>query len=85
MAVLERRRLLKAAAVDEIVERAQLLPARVDSPPPDLWTLLSLARTHALSACDAAYLELAIRLGVPLAVKDGPLAQAAGKAGLLAP
>jgi predicted nucleic acid-binding protein len=43
------------------------------------------ARTRELSSYDASYLELAARLGVPLATLDGRLAQAArdeGVAGL---
>ncbi len=38
-----------------------------------------LARKHGLSAYDAAYLELAVRLGVPIATLDAPL-QAAARA-----
>jgi len=45
--------------------------------------LLALARRHSLSAYDAAYLELAQRLGVPLAARDSPLATPAPKLGLL--
>jgi predicted nucleic acid-binding protein len=30
-----------------------------------------------LSACDAAYLELALRLQLPIATQDGPLRDAA--------
>ena len=38
------------------------------------WTdTLHLARAHNLSSYDAAYLELAIRLGLPLAALDGKL------------
>jgi predicted nucleic acid-binding protein len=37
-----------------------------------------LARTHGLSAYDAAYLEVAVRYGVPLATLDGALRTAAG-------
>jgi len=40
---------------------------------------MTLARSHALSVYDAAYLELALRRGLPLATLDGPL-QAAAKA-----
>jgi predicted nucleic acid-binding protein len=43
---------------------------------------LSLAREHNLSAYDAAYLELAMRLGFPLATLDDKLIAAAGVAGV---
>lgn len=39
----------------------------------------SLARDEGLSVYDAAYLELAMREGVPLATRDAKLAQAAWK------
>ena len=39
----------------------------------------SLARDEGLSVYDAAYLELAMREGVPLATRDATLAQAARK------
>jgi predicted nucleic acid-binding protein len=41
-----------------------------------------LARTHKLTSYDAAYLELAMRLGVPLATLDKPLKTAAIKEGV---
>jgi predicted nucleic acid-binding protein len=44
--------------------------------------VLSLARTHQLTAYDATYLELALRLGLPLATFDKKLAQAAHAAGI---
>ena len=44
---------------------------------------LSLARDHNLSAYDAAYLELAIRRGLPLACNDGKLKTAALAAGVV--
>lgn len=43
---------------------------------------LQLARRFALSAYDAAYLEVALRQGLPLATLDGALLQAAAKAGV---
>ncbi len=47
------------------------------------WTdTLHLARAHNLSSYDAAYLELAIRLGLPLAALDGKLKTAAGATGV---
>jgi predicted nucleic acid-binding protein len=41
-----------------------------------------LAREYGLTACDAAYPELAMRLGAPLATIDRQLAEAAQKAGV---
>lgn len=43
---------------------------------------LVLARTEKLSVYDAAYLELALRRGLPLATLDRDLAKAARKAGV---
>lgn len=43
---------------------------------------LSLARRYRLSAYDAAYLELALRTGLPLATLDASLAKAASAAGV---
>jgi predicted nucleic acid-binding protein len=44
--------------------------------------VLPLARKHDLSAYDAAYLELAIRHGAPLATADAKLQNAAKRAGV---
>jgi predicted nucleic acid-binding protein len=44
--------------------------------------VLTLARRHRLTVYDAAYLELALREGVPLATLDGPLANAARAEGV---
>ena len=43
---------------------------------------LALARTHKLTDYDAAYLELATRLGLPLASKDKELLAAAANSGV---
>jgi predicted nucleic acid-binding protein len=43
---------------------------------------LSLARTQGLSAYDAAYLELAMRQGLPLATLDDRLKVSAGAVGV---
>ena len=43
---------------------------------------LQLARRYRLSAYDASYLELALRLGVPLATLDEDLLKATKKAGI---
>jgi predicted nucleic acid-binding protein len=43
---------------------------------------LNIARRHKLSAYDAAYLELALRTGLPLATLDAHLAKAAVSTGM---
>jgi predicted nucleic acid-binding protein len=43
---------------------------------------MHLARAHNLSSYDASYLELAIRLGLPLAAQDGKLKTAAEAVGV---
>ena len=43
---------------------------------------LNLARQYTLSVYDAAYLELALRMGLPLATLDADMAKAAKKAGV---
>ncbi len=43
---------------------------------------MSFARLYALSAYDAAYLELAVRRGLELATLDEPLKSAAMSAGV---
>lgn len=43
---------------------------------------ITLARDHALSSYDAAYLELAVRTQLPLATSDGSLRRAAAQLGL---
>ncbi len=61
-----------------------LLPIVVDSETNShAWTnTLNLARGHKLSDYDAAYLELAIRRGLPLATIDDGLRVAANSVGV---
>ena len=48
-----------------------------------VWTeVLSLSRAHGLSAYDAAYLELALRRGLPLATLDNQLKRVASALGV---
>jgi len=80
---LERQRLLKAGIAAGILARVELLGLVVDQQTPTPARLHDLAREFALSAYDATYLELALRLGIPLACIDGGLKLAARKVGLL--
>ncbi|MFL5244683.1 MAG: type II toxin-antitoxin system VapC family toxin [Gemmataceae bacterium] len=61
-----------------------LLPIHVDGElAARAWApTLQIARQYNLSAYDASYLELAMRLGVPLASLDNDLKAAAAKAGV---
>jgi predicted nucleic acid-binding protein len=45
-------------------------------------SLLRVARDHDLAAYDASFIELALRLGLPLASKDELLLVAARRAGV---
>ena len=83
LAVLERRKRLTRVQSAGVLERVALLPLTIDAAPPTATRLLELAREHVLSAYDAGYLELALRLGVPVASKDGPLRAVAERAGIL--
>ncbi len=76
---LERRKKLTAGERDAALKALQSLGFTTDHDMSALaFTELSvLASTLALSVYDAAYLELAARLKLPLACKDGPLRQAA--------
>lgn len=65
------------------VERLRQLPIHIEHRPA-AWLgqqILPLARTNRLTAYDAAYLELAVREGLPLATIDGDLRKAASAAG----
>lgn len=59
--------------VTEFIEDLIALPIRIEPPSdPTHWrAIFVLARTHRLTAYDAAYLELAVRTGLPLATLDG--------------
>ena len=81
---LERRRKLKPEATAELLDAVDALGLQSDASPPGQRRLLDLARQYDLSVYDASYLELAIRLALPLATQDGALAAAATKAGLKA-
>ncbi len=65
----------------------EALPIEIDPVSPSrAWgAALDLARKHELSAYDAMYLELAVRLQVPLATLDRKLRTAGQAAGIGAP
>jgi predicted nucleic acid-binding protein len=69
---------------DGIITRAAMLHMREGSSPA-LSTLYRIANEGNLSAYDATYLELSMRLSLPLATEDDDLKKAAQKLGLLLP
>ena len=75
--VLVRRGTLSESLGEEMLRMVDTLRLTPDKTPPDTASLYQLSRRHALSAYDAAYLELALRLKLPLATRDTSLEKAA--------
>ena len=74
--VNERRGRLDAADTDAILADILQMPFALDRDHDD-HTLVALARQHGLTAYDSAYLEVALRRGLPLASLDRRLRQVA--------
>ena len=67
----------------QILDTLSQLPIEVDTgAPPGQRPLFELAMRYNLSSYDAAYLELAMRYGLPLATQDEQLKLAAKAAGV---
>mgnify|MGYP001358264815 FL=1 len=77
--VAERKKRLSEASLVRFLALLRNLPITVEQETPDrmLTEIVSLARTHHLSTYDASYLDLAMRLGLPIATRDALLAKAA--------
>ena len=76
------RQRMTAQHAQTVLTQIVSLPIDVDrqgAPPAEL---LALALRFGLSCYDAAYLELALRLQIPLATVDGPLRDAALASGV---
>jgi len=82
--VAERRKRITTAQVTAQLGRIARLPILVEPTPADraFGAVLSTARQHQLAEYDAAYIELALREGLPLATVDGNLGKAARDAGI---
>ncbi len=80
----ERRKRLDEARSRRFFVLLEALPIVVDDETSSraFGEIVHLARSHQLSAHDAAYLDLAIRRGLPLACHDGKLKTAALAAGV---
>ncbi len=79
--VSERRRRIDAADVERFIGELPKLIADVDDEP-DGPAVMTLARSHQLTAYDAAYLELAGRRKLELCTLDQQLIAAATKSGV---
>jgi predicted nucleic acid-binding protein len=84
MLVGERRGRITQAQTAHFVQLLGTLPIVVDDRAiVEAWgAILALGRAHNLSAYDAAYLELAVRQGLPLATQDARLRAAATAGGV---
>lgn len=79
-----RRGQLTRADRGRMLARLEELPVSLHPAPttPELWATAELCDAHGLTAYDAAYLLLALQLGVPLATLDAQLTRAARAEGL---
>ena len=84
LALAERRRRITPADSAEFIAKLEDVAILVDEETSSraFGRVLDLAREERLTAYDAAYLELAMRLGVPLASKDADLCNAAQRLGV---
>ena len=84
LALAERRKRISPSRLTEFVALLDTLAIEIDSQSSAgvLHDVLNLARGEALTPYDACYLELAMRLGLPLASKDVALRQAAARLGV---
>ena len=80
---LMHRRSLKPAQMPKILDELEQMDIVTDAALPPVRALVDLGRRFALGAYDASYLELAVRMRLPLAARDGPLRSAARRAGIL--
>ena len=84
LAVAERRKRINLAGIEHFLERLARFPISIDPGGPGrvFGHVLSIAREHDLSVYDAAYVELAVRSGLPLATLDRNLRAAAKATGV---
>ena len=82
--VAERRGRINSAGAARFLDLLSALPITIDETPRErAWgPIAGLGREHGLSSYDAAYLELALREGVPLASRDATLRSAAEASGV---
>lgn len=82
LVTLERRRRLPASEVDAALQAVADFDIVTERDTVGPAALAALARRYALTAYDATYLNLALRLKLPFACKDTSLRSAAARAGV---
>jgi len=84
IAVTVRRGRITADRAEEFLKQLAALNFRIHAPPTiaDFPRLQTLAKGHGLTAYDVAYLDLAIRLSLPVATVDDDLHKAVVAEGL---
>lgn len=83
LVMAHRRKRLKPEQIEEIVTSLRALPITIDQPDSQIALgLPALALQYQLTAYDAAYLELALRLKLPIATKDEALKRAMKRASI---
>ncbi|MEX2326789.1 MAG: type II toxin-antitoxin system VapC family toxin [Pseudomonadales bacterium] len=77
----EKEKLTTLLASERFIEQLTALPIRTDALTPGqaFTRTMAIARAARLSSYDAAYLELSVRLGLPIATLDRDLRKAAGR------
>jgi predicted nucleic acid-binding protein len=80
----ERRGRIQAAEIPRVLALLAPLPIQVQATAHERarQAVLALARSEGLTCYDAAYLELALHEGLPLATLDRQLSEAAGRVGV---
>ena len=84
LVIAERRGRCSEAEAARFIELLDNLPITIaeNTAQRAMHAIYQLAREYGLTAYDASYMELAMRLGTPLATMDRQLADAAQKAGV---
>lgn len=82
LAVAERRGRIRESDATRLQNLLDRLPIAVEPDRVRIGALVASARTHDLTAYDAAYLDLAARLGAELATQDKALIRAARRSGV---
>jgi predicted nucleic acid-binding protein len=85
LVMAERRKRITSSEIRLATSLLEKLPIEIneEATQKGFHEILSLARDEKLTAYDATYLELALRLGFPLATKDQLLARVAKKLGVV--